>query len=315
MDHFSRSSLNCFAALQLDRAALKRRDPGWLQARLSDASTVLVPLWRSRNLLRDQQPVYLNPADVELSSAHSICLLGERDGQAFVVVDLEAADDSVGDELARFGEFLELRGAAPLLSEHDAALLAYARAMTYWHRRNRFCGDCGSPTRSTEAGFIRECCNDACARKHFPRTDPAIIVLVTDAERCLLGRQAQWPAGVYSSLAGFVEPGESLEDAVIREVEEESGVVVSRVHYHSSQPWPFPGSIMLGFTAEAQTTGLTFHDEELEDARWFSRDRLTAELASGRVKVPTRVSIAYRLLEDWFDRDDTGALKRILNEQ
>jgi NAD+ diphosphatase len=151
------------------------------------------------------------------------------------------------------------------------------------------------------------CTNPACRHEHFPRTDPAIIVLVSDGERALLGRQASWPVGRYSTIAGFVEPGESLEDAVAREVFEETGIKVDQIEYHSSQPWPFPSSLMLGFTAHALTTQILRRVDELEDAQWFTR----ADLASGRPLVPPGVSISFRLIEHWFDAGGGPKLREI----
>jgi NAD+ diphosphatase len=186
-----------------------------------------------------------------------------------------------------------------------AAILAYARAILFWHRRHSYCGRCGSPTLSTEAGHSRDCTNPDCAKKHFPRTDPSIIVLVhamhEGKPHCLLGRQAVWPPNVYSTLAGFVEPGEALEDAVRREVFEESGVRCDEVRYHSSQPWPFPGALMLGFDAEAKMQTVKVDGVELEDARWFAYDEMLAQVKAGKLFVPPPVSIAYRLIESWFD--------------
>src|SRR5262249_49094954 len=148
-------------------------------------------------------------------------------------------------------EFTDLRRVGPLLERFEGSLLAYARGITYWHQRHRFCGVCGAPTRSRDAGHVRVCLNETCKTQHFPRTDPAVIMLVHDGDRCLLGRQSVWPTGMHSTLAGFVEPGESLEEAVAREVREETAIEVTDVAYHSSQPWPFPSSVMLGFHARA----------------------------------------------------------------
>jgi NAD+ diphosphatase len=192
-------------------------------------------------------------------------------------------------------EDLRLTGAA--LPEDEAGLLAYARAMVFWRRRHRHCGTCGAATTSESAGHVMRCGNPDCGAEHFPRLDPAVIVLVSDGERALLGRQASWPAGRYSTIAGFVEPGESLEDAVAREVLEETGVVVDEVSYHSSQPWPFPSSLMLGFTALAPAAAPIRTDDELEDARWFTRE----EIATGVPGLPPPQSVSYRLIEDWFD--------------
>jgi NAD+ diphosphatase len=187
------------------------------------------------------------------------------------------------------------------MDRREGALLALARAIMFWHARHRYCGLCGSPTRSEEAGHMRRCTNPACNTMHFPRTDPAVIMLVTDGHRALLGRNKNFPLpGMYSTLAGFVEPGESLEDAVAREVREESGIEVAAVHYHSSQPWPFPANIMLGFHAEARTTEITIDYGELEDARWFTRDWLTSHTDDDSFRLPRLDSIARRLIEDWL---------------
>jgi len=201
--------------------------------------------------------------------------------------------------------FSDLRQLAGRLDRHEGALLAFARAMAFWHSRHRYCGVCGSPTRSEEAGHMRRCTNPGCNAMHFPRTDPAVIMLVTDGERALLGRNKNFIPGMYSTLAGFVEPGESLEDAVAREVREETGIEVGAVHYHSSQPWPFPANIMLGFHAEAVSIDIAVDYGELEDARWFERQWLIDHVDDDSFRLPRRDSIARRLVEDWlYDRSE-----------
>jgi NAD+ diphosphatase len=192
--------------------------------------------------------------------------------------------------------FLELRPLTPLLAADDAGLLAYARAMAIWRARHRHCGVCGAATLASRAGHILTCSNPGCAQEFFPRIDPAIIVLVSDGERALLGRQASWAPRRYSTIAGFVEPGESLEDAVVREVQEETGVRVASVRYHSSQPWPFPSSLMLGFFASAPEGSPVRISGELEDARWFTR----AQVSSGEALAPPTQSISWRLIEAWL---------------
>jgi NAD+ diphosphatase len=207
-----------------------------------------------------------------------------------------------------------LRRVAPLLDRHTAGLLAYAQAMAYWHHRHRFCGVCGHLTESVQGGHLRVCTDPACRANHFPRTDPAIIVLVTHGERCLLARQAHWPAKRYSIIAGFVEPGESLEDAVAREVKEETGVALRAITYQSSQPWPFPKSLMVGFFAEAVDPRIHRHDGELEDVRWITRTALRTALECGQLGLPSPISISRRLITRWFDAGDLGPLADI-NEQ
>jgi NAD+ diphosphatase len=194
----------------------------------------------------------------------------------------------------------ELRRALPLLPEADFELLAYARALTHWHRTHRHCGACGTPTVSRRGGHERACA--ACGLALYPRTDPAVIVVVGDAQRVLLGRQASWDAGRYSAIAGFVEPGETLEAAVAREVFEETGVVIRAPRYFEGQPWPFPTSLMLGFHAEPVTEAITVDGKELEDARWFTRADIVAGLTGGTLRFSTRRSISWRLLEHWYDR-------------
>ena len=201
----------------------------------------------------------------------------------------------------RFGTYRDLREIGPLLSREEAGILAYARAMTTWQARHQYCGRCGSPTESREAGHVMACNNASCGFLSFPRTDPAVIMLIHDGgNNCILGRQSVWRTGQHSILAGFVEPGESLEDAVIREVHEEVGIDIADVHYHSSQPWPFPSSIMLGFYGRAKETTLQVDTFELETARWFSRDEIKDCPDDDTFRLPRTDSISRRLIEDWI---------------
>ncbi len=291
---------NVFSGPYLDRAAHLRRDSGFLETALSDPATLLVPVWQSRSLLR-REPAGLRAALLEFSNAlrervprTEYVLLGHFHGR--VVFAAEFTDDS-SLALPPDTGFEDLRISGGALPQDEAGLLAYARAMVLWRTRHRHCGTCGAPTTSASAGHVMKCSNPDCGSEHFPRLDPAVIVLVSDGERALLGRQASWPAGRYSTIAGFVEPGESLEDAVAREVLEETGVTVHEVSYHSSQPWPFPSSLMVGFTALAAADAAIRTDDELEDARWFTR----AEIAGGVPGLPPPQSVSYRLIEDWYD--------------
>jgi NAD+ diphosphatase len=197
-----------------------------------------------------------------------------------------------------FANALDLRGAASRLSAFEAGLFAYARALLLWRQRTRYCIHCGAPLRMTHSGHIARC--DGCESDHYPRIDAAVIMLVSDGERLLLGRQASWPEGRYSLLAGFVEPGERLEDTVVREVMEEAGVRVLEANYVASQPWPFPAGLMLGFSALAEPDPPRCNDE-LEDARWFTRDELLAEVASGRLGLSRPESISRWLIDRWLD--------------
>jgi NAD+ diphosphatase len=226
----------------------------------------------------------------ELPEGLELVLLGvDADGHAVFAAD-------PGDEFA--GERRGLRDLAPVLSQAEGGMVAHAVGLLNWHRRHRFCANCGTPTVAREAGHVRVC--PACGAQHHPRTDPVVIMLVIDGDRALLGRQAQWPTGRYSALAGFVEPGESLEEAVAREVREEAGVQVADVRYRSSQPWPFPTSLMLGFTARWAGGEAAVRDDELEDVGWFTR----AAIVDGDVLLPPPTAIARRLIDEWLGDDE-----------
>jgi NAD+ diphosphatase len=323
---------NYYAAPGFERAGLRRRDLDWIRARIGDAASQFVPVWRTQNLVAeiadagpraivlgaDSATMLLGEGDAEAHLAEGrIVFLGEIEARAHFALDLsgiEAPLDALASPaLAASGvpadgaRFADLRQLAGRLAREEGALLAFARAMLFWHSRHRFCGLCGSPTLSEEAGHMRRCTNPECKAMHFPRTDPAVIMLVTAGERALLGRNKNFPPGMYSTLAGFVEPGESLEDAVAREVREETAIEVGRVVYHSSQPWPFPANIMLGFHAEAVSEAITVDYGELEDAKWFERDWLLAHADDNSFRLPRLDSIARRLVEDWLHgRVETG---------
>jgi len=300
---------NFYAANGLDRAGHRRRDPAWLAERLAHPESRFVAVWRSQSLIEGlsggaPEAVLLRREALVAVEGEPI-LLGLREERAFFALDLSAREaplEAIRSPREPPIEFADLRRVGPLLARPDGALLAYARGIVHWHGRHRFCGVCGSPTRSEEGGHVRRCTDSACNAQHFPRTDPAVIMLVTDGDRALLGRQKIWPKGQHSTLAGFVEPGESLEEAVAREVKEETGIVVEDVAYHSSQPWPFPSSIMLGFTARAATTEIDLDPEELESARWFERAYILAHPEDNEFRLPRRDSIARRLIEDWLKR-------------
>ncbi len=287
---------NVFAGAFVDRSGERRKDPDWLAEALASDATRFVPVWGDRCLVGGDPPgaVLLERAAVEPHVADdNVIFLGLfRDHPAFAV-----AIDRGGDPpFAELGEFQDLRMLGTVLPPDEANLVAHARALVIWHGTTLYCGKCGSASQPAAGGNTRRCCNPDCAQEIFPRTDPAIIVLVANGDRCVLGRQANWPEGLYSTIAGFVEPGESLEDAVRREVYEETNIRVGNVRYHSSQPWPFPSSLMLGCVAEAVSDKIRLNDGELEDARWFTR----AELASGTVGLPFRISIARRLVDHFI---------------
>jgi NAD+ diphosphatase len=300
---------NVFAGPYLDRAAHLRNDAAYVAAALADPGSLIVPLWQARNLVRRGDR---SSTAAFIAVTHDIrrtlpdgefVLLGQFRGRAVFAVELVA---DAAPALLPDASFEDLRSAGGFLPPDEAGLLAYARAMIFWRQRHRHCGTCGAPARPASSGHVMKCTAPSCGAEQFPRLDPAIIVLVTDGERALLGRQAAWPAGRYSTIAGFVEPGESLEDAVVREVREETGVAVHDADYHSSQPWPFPSSLMIGFMARAAADAVPRADEELEDVRWFTR----AEIASGTPGLPPPQSVSFRLIEDWYDAGSTLPLRQ-----
>ena len=289
---------NFFAGPYIDRRADAREAPGWHTEALSDPGTLVLASQGTAHLLQlEPQPriafLTVDHPAVRSAREEQLVLLGWFHGARCVLLELETGE---ADDLVPGARFEELRPLMSTLSADEAGVLAYARALSIWRARHRFCGACGAPMRPQRAGHVLRCSNASCGQESFPRVDPAIIVLVTDGERALLGRQASWPPGRYSTIAGFVEPGESLEDAVAREVLEETGIRVLTVNYHSSQPWPFPSSMMIGFHATAEPGSGIRLGNELEDARWFTRD----EILSGTPALPPSRAISYRLIEAWL---------------
>jgi len=283
---------NTFAGLTLERAAEHRDDAVWLAAQRASPNARFVVLdARGRAPVREGHLLllYANAVGAEASGS----LLG-LDGNApvFLLHD-RAATDSLPD-----AQWLDLREAGVLLPAFEAGLLAYAHGLANWQNATRHCNFCGGPLQRISAGHRATCA--LCKRLHFPRTDPAVIVIVEHDDACLLGRQHDWRPRQYSTLAGFVEPGESLEDAVRREVREEAGIEVIDCDYHSSQPWPFPASLMLGFIATAAAREISLIDRELEDARWFTAAQLMISVRDGTLSLSSPLSISYRLIEYWL---------------
>ncbi len=289
-------------------------DESWFIARLRDRNSRIVPVWRNRNLILGRD----SPVAVTLSGDHArglleiageIALLGldaDEDDRAYFSVDLSEHELPTLSPVLGKAEFLDLRQVGVLMDGHDGSLLAHARGLMYWHRHSRFCSDCGNPTLSDQGGRMRRCSNENCGREHFPRTDPAVIMLVTrpgpEGGACLLGRHPNLPKGMYSTLAGFVDQGENLEQAVIREVFEETGVRVDDVQYRASQPWPFPASLMLGYRATALSTKINVGDDELEDAQWFTKTQVMNIKDLG-IRLPREDSIAHWLIAEWLAGD------------
>jgi NAD+ diphosphatase len=306
-----------YADVPLDRADALRRDPGWLAERLRNPDTMVIPVWRDRNMISGVDTPHMHSVACRqevgarvLEAASEIVFLGVTDNDvALFAADLSACEEEEAVTLAGGGACLDLRRVGPLVESKQASLMAYARGILYWHRQHQYCGRCGHPTESRDGGHRRQCTHTDCAHKTFPRTDPAVIMLVEYRPQdglppvCLLGNHHRLPSNVYSTLAGFVEPGESLEETVIREVSEEAGVKVGHVVYQGSQPWPFPSSIMLGFRAQAETTDLLIDQHELKEARWFTADEVRTFGEWGDEKadfcLPRKDSIARFLVASW----------------
>jgi len=292
----------CFAGNPLDRASERRRDEAWIGSLLVDPAARFLPLYELRPATRgadapvlDWQPIA--PWREAIDRGATLVFLGVGEGRPFFAIDAGAAP---GER-----EPFDARALAPLLPAGEAAVLAEARSLIDWHARHRFCAQCGSPTRVTAAGWVRRC--PECNASHYPRSDPVAIMLTVRGERALLGRNRRRPGNRFSCLAGFMEPGETLEEAVRREVHEEAGIRVGRVRYLACQPWPFPSSVMMGFLCEGLTEDITVDPEELAEARWFSREEIramVARAASGaddpsQVSLPGPVAIAHHICRRW----------------
>jgi NAD+ diphosphatase len=299
-----------FSGSPLDREGVRRRDRAWLDERLADPASRFLPIWQTKPLIK-RDPRALAWAKREffedLETPEPV-FLGSADGIAHFAIDVSKAEKpEQAFGIADVASFDDLRAAVALLPISDAAIAAHARTLVDWHARHRHCAACGGHTRSVLGGANRVCFD--CQADHFPRTDPVAIAVVVRGDQCLLGRGPGWPAQMFSALAGFVEAGESLEDAVRREVLEESGVRVGRVDYLASQPWPFPCSLMLGCVAQAESEAIAIDPAEIEEARWFSRDALRAALAGRKsdLTIPPPFAIAHHLIRAWVETDGGAA--------
>lgn len=294
-DHFAPLANLLLAQHAVDRVGHLRTDDAWLADRWHRPDTKVLPVNAGRVALahRSASPgEQLHWLTTEQAGRGERYLLGvDGSDVAYFAVHYDPLEEEF--------ETANLRQVAASLDPMHAGLMVHAVALDNWHTTHQFCPRCGAQTRVAVAGAERHCTADGSA--HFPRTDPAVIVLVTDpADRALLGRQASWPTGRYSTLAGFVEPGESAEQAAIREISEESSVSVFEVRYLGSQPWPFPASLMLGFTARASGGEAVPDGNELEEVRWFTRAEYAAAIVQGAVVAPGGISIARRLIERWY---------------
>lgn len=297
-----------FSGNPLERASEYRSDPAWIAARRAQA--LILPLWRLKVLVGGpdgaMKAARLSPGLCEaLAAADAPCIfLGLDGGQPLFALDISQAPDdpAAGGPLAGLGEFRDMRAAAFVLPEADTAILGQAKTLIDWHQRHRFCPNCATATTFADAGYRRVCPH--CAAEHFPRTDPVVIMLPVHEDHCQVGHNQRFPAPLYSAFAGFVEPGETAEEAVRRELREEVSLKVGAVSYHASQPWPFPSALMIGCYAQALSRDFEIDGKEIEAARWMSKDEVRARLAGqidDSIKLPVPIAIAHHLIKGWAE--------------
>ena len=306
-------SLPFYASSKINRHGNYRNNENLLKKILADGNTKFVPVWKGKNLFRQSnehiEACFLNNEQLKTIFSDEIknpVFLGVANNINYVGIDIDENNSTIDLWCNENSVIIEdLRKYGPTLNDVDASFLSLNNGMTFWHKTHQFCGSCGSKNITTEAGFVKVCSNVKCGKSHFPRTDPAIIVLISSKDKILLGRSPRFPDAMYSTLAGFVEPGESLEQALEREVFEEVGVKVKNIRYFNSQPWPFPASLMLGFFAEAINEDMNIDYNEIEDAHWFSIEDLRSlkhPSISGGFKLPRIDSIARRLVDNWINK-------------
>jgi NAD+ diphosphatase len=308
---------NIFAGNPLDRASYRRSDAAWIAAQLAAADSLGVVLWNGKPLVEDRagqaqtgkvgegvQIAYVSAGLVEALAGgglERLLFLGLWQGVAVFAVDLDGVADPADGPLEGLGRFEDLRAIALSLPGTEAGILATAKAMFEWRRKHRHCAACGQPSEVSDGGWKRVC--PACATQHFPRTDPVVIMLAVKGDKCLVGRQAVWPRLMYSALAGFLEPGETIEEACARELWEEARLRTTRVRYHSTQPWPYPSSLMIGLIAEVENDDAVADQVELEEVRWMTRDQVRAMLRGelADAKAPGAMAIAHQLISSWAE--------------
>ena len=300
--------MHVFAGNPLDRGERERRDDGWLEDRAKDPRSRFLPLWQLNVPISDGVEPVLGWVHADVLNGIAVNstprFLGLLDGVAHFAIDVSELEQPARDlQLGGTLTFEEARTAATMLAAADAGILAQARAHVDWHARHRFCSVCGAASEQQRGGQTRKCPD--CGAQHFPRTDPVVIVVVSSGERCLLGqsRGRLSKMKMFSALAGFVDQAESIEEAVRREVMEEAGVEVGEVHYHSSQPWPFPSSLMIGCHAEALSTEIRYDDVEMSEVRWFERHEVLRALAgeNDELNVPGEIAIAHHIIKAWAE--------------
>ena len=299
---------NVFAGNPLDRASYRRSDPDWIAAQLADPASLSIALWNGKPLLETKadgrvQIAYLaaGMARVIAGGFERLLFLGLWKDTAVFALDFEEPEDPAEGPLNGLGHFEDLRVVAARLVPTEAAIVATAKAVFEWRRRHRFCPACGAASVVAEGGWKRVC--PACETQHFPRTDPVVIMLPVKGERCLVGRQAIWPKLMFSALAGFLEPGETIEEACARELWEEARLKTLSVTYHSTQPWPYPSSLMIGLIAEIETDDAIADNIEIDEVRWLTRDEARAMIAGDlpAAKAPGALAIAHQLVKAWAE--------------
>ncbi len=304
-----------YSQMHLDRCTNQRKDKRWLKTQFNSNNALFCTIENGNNLFTEHSdPIYLKPEQVTDLSINSCVFLGKDDQHSFFAFDSNKLNLADQDKLKLLGQWLPLRNIGATLKQSDCAILALAKGLIHWHKTHLYCGKCGALNKLIEAGHARQCTHSQCRNMTFPRTDPAVIMLIEHLDehgvaRCLLGRQSAWQPGMYSTLAGFVDPGETLEEAVAREVLEESGIIVETndVSYIASQPWPFPASIMLGFCASASSQEIDISNDDLEDAQWFTREQIAQFVAKedlvdyqeGQFRMSSIDSISHYLISEW----------------
>lgn len=299
---------NTFAGNPLDRASDRRPDKDWIARQLASPDALAFPLWNGRPFVETAKDGGLQIAYVpaklakELSEGDEhLLFMGLWKETAVFAIDLDGEADPAEGPLAGMGKFEDLRRVALTLPSTEAAIVATAKAMFEWRRRHKHCAVCGQASEAVDGGWKRRC--PSCEAEHFPRTDPVVIMLPYHGERCMLGRQEAWPAGMFSALAGFLEPGESIEEACARELAEEAGLRTRKVRYHSTQPWPYPSSLMIGLIAEVEDDEGAPDQTELSEVRWFTRAE-ARDLLAGKldgVGAPGALAIAHQLIKAWVE--------------